>query len=77
MNSTAENNQDNRKEYENFKRYYDTDFSLDPALNVIGIEDFSKREWAFVDYRGRFDRNFSFSSPEILFSNFLAAFAAS
>ncbi|OLS23216.1 MAG: DNA primase small subunit PriS [Candidatus Heimdallarchaeota archaeon LC_3] len=66
MNKTTENNEDNRKEYENFKRFYNTEFSLDSALNVIGIENFSKREWAFIDNRGRFDRNFSFSTPEVL-----------
>ena len=66
MNKTTEDKEENKKEYENFKQFYNNEFSLNPALSIIGIENFSKREWAFVDNRGRFDRNYSFSTPEVL-----------
>jgi DNA primase small subunit len=55
-----------RKEKEFFKNFYENEFSLDPALAIIGEENFSQREWAFIDSNGRFDRNFSFKSPEEL-----------
>jgi DNA primase small subunit len=55
-----------KKELDNFIDFYDNEFSLKPALTIIGEENFSQREWAFVDSYGRFDRNFSFEKPDIL-----------
>lgn len=55
-----------RKEMKFFKTFYENEFSLEPALNIIGEENFSQREWAFMDSNGRFDRNFSFRTPEEL-----------
>lgn len=48
------------------KEFYDSEFSLDPALSVIGNEDFDKREFGFQVVKNdqiRFVRNISFATP--------------
>lgn len=52
------------------KEYYEAEFSLDPALSVIGTKDFHMREFGFQVVRNgdlRFVRNISFPTPEALF----------
>jgi DNA primase small subunit len=49
--------------------FYENEFSLDPALKVIGLQDFDKREFGFQvvkDNAIRFVRNISFETPEKL-----------
>ncbi|MHA2295127.1 MAG: DNA primase catalytic subunit PriS [Candidatus Hodarchaeales archaeon] len=41
-------------------RYYEQEFDPTHLLTVIGTENFSHREFAFVDHRGYFHRNLSF-----------------
>ena len=54
------------KQIESLKRFYKEEFSLQEALQIIGSEDFSNREWGFLGLNGHFDRNFSFRTPTIL-----------
>lgn len=51
------------------KEYYDNEFSLEPALSVIGSTEFEKREFGFQvvrDNKIKFIRNISFSSTNKL-----------
>ena len=53
----------------NLSVFYEEEFSLDPALEVIGLTDFEKREFGFQvvkDNAVKFIRNISFENPESL-----------
>ena len=53
------------------KDYYDTEFSLDPAISVLGLQNFEKREFGFQVVKNesvRFVRNISFKNPQKLLS---------
>ncbi len=53
----------------NLKTFYEEEFTLKPALEVLGPADFDKREFGFQiakDNSVKFIRNISFESPEKL-----------
>ena len=56
----------NEKQIQALRSFYENEFSLEPALEILTERDFEKREWAFVDLNGKFNRNYSFSSPNDL-----------
>ena len=53
----------------NLSKFYEEEFSLQPALEVLGAADFDKREFGFQvvkDNAVKFIRNISFQTPEKL-----------